>query len=318
LPLFRREPPGQRAAREALEAEQAASRESLARGGLPLHAQRRLAGLRSGGGAFTSDLSVNEFGLGKLAGLQPLSQVMGSSVYRVGWQPRPGNWSWWGGGTSQELGVLSEAWNQARRLAFGRLAQEGRAAGAHAVVGVHLTRGRHDWAADAIEYVAVGTAVRIDGLPVPEWPALTDLSAQDFWKLRSAGWDAVGVVGASTIFYIVPGWAQQRARSGLFGSGWVNQELGDFTRGLYDARRAALWRVHAEAQAVGAQGVVGVSIEQHQQEREVEQNNSTRIDLIVTFHVLGTAIVQRAAQPGDPAVRTVLDLRSVTTPGARR
>jgi hypothetical protein len=33
-----------------------------------------------------------------------------------------------------------------------------------------------------------------------------------------------------------------------------------------------------------------MSIEHHVEVREVEQNNVTREDLIVTFHVLGTAI----------------------------
>ena len=78
------------------------------RGGIPPKAQRRLAGLAAEGACFTSGLSVDEFALLRLAGVRPLAQVMGSSVYHVGWQGLP--WGSWSSlGVSQELSVLSEA-----------------------------------------------------------------------------------------------------------------------------------------------------------------------------------------------------------------
>ncbi len=329
MPLFRRggaggPPAPDREARQRAEAEQAASREALERGGLPLKAQQRLAELGAagagpgGGSSFTSDLSVNEFALGAQAGLRPLSQVMGSSVYHVGWQQMPGSWGggwgagWQPDGISQELGVLSDAWNSARRLAFGRLEQEARLVGAHAVVGVHLTRRQHEWASGAIEYMAVGTAVRIDGAPPAERPALTDLSGQDFWKLWQAGYAPLGVVGASTVFYVMPSWSTQWAQSGgFFGSGgWNNQELSDFTQALYEAREVALSRVTAEAKALGAAGVVGVAIDQSEREREVERNNRKRTDLIITFHVLGTAIGEQRDQAEGIKVTPTVALRT--------
>src|SRR5438045_1104502 len=147
MPLFRRGGEDDRDVREAAAAEQAASLEALERGGLPLRAQQRLAELGAGGGLFTSDLSVNEFALGREIGLRPLAQVMGSSIYHVGWQQNPGVWGGWqAAGVSQELTTLSEAWNSARQRAFSRLEQEARLLGAHAVVGRQLTTGRHDGA----------------------------------------------------------------------------------------------------------------------------------------------------------------------------
>src|SRR6185437_1831480 len=122
--------------------------------------------------------------------------------------------------------------------------------GADAVVGVHLTKGAHDWAAGAIEYIAVGTAVRIDGADRGGRPVLTDLSGQDTWKLWQSGYRPLGVVGASTVHYVVSGWSTQHA-SGYWSS-WANQELRDFTRGVYDARETALGRMTAEARAIGA------------------------------------------------------------------
>ncbi len=162
MPLFRRGSDDDREAQQAAAAEQAASLAALERGELPLRAQRRLGeiGKTGGSGLFTSDLSVGEFALAHAIGLRPLAQVMGSSIYHVGWQQQPGGWGMQMGAISQELTVVSEAWNAARLRAFARLEQEATLVGADAVVGVRLTVGSHDWAAGSIEYVAVGTAVR--------------------------------------------------------------------------------------------------------------------------------------------------------------
>jgi uncharacterized protein YbjQ (UPF0145 family) len=310
VPLFRRGSSGDRETRQAAEAAQSASRAALERGELPLQAQERLGTIgEEGGGFFTSDLSVAEFALVDAIGLRPLAQVLGSSIYHVGWQQRPGTWGIGVNATSQELTVVSEAWNTARLRAFARLEQEAALVGADAVVGVRLTIGRHDWAAGAIEYVAVGTAVRVDGADRAGRPALTDLSGQDYWKLRRAGHPPLGVVGASTVHYVVPGWATQQAQSG-FSASWANQELRDFTRGVYDARETALGRMTAEARQHGAVGVVGVSIGNQIERRE--SGSSNRSDLVVTFHVLGTAIGGRGADGRDFDVSPRLDLSADT------
>ena len=115
MPFFRRAGGEDREARDAAAAEQEASLEALQRGGLPLRAQRRLSEM-SRNELFTSDLSVNEFALAHSIGLRPLGQVMGSSIYHVGWQQSPGTWAGWqAAGVSQELTTLSEAWNTARQ-----------------------------------------------------------------------------------------------------------------------------------------------------------------------------------------------------------
>jgi uncharacterized protein YbjQ (UPF0145 family) len=313
MPFFRR---GREEDREpqAAEADQAASLAALERGGLPLRAEQRLAGLGSGGTFFTSDLSVNEFALARAIGLTPLGQVMGSSIYHVGWQQSPGVWAGWqAAGVSQELTTLSEAWNDARRRAFDRLAQEARLLGADAVVGVQLTSGRHDWATGAIEYVVVGTAVRVDGAGSAAEPVLTDLSGQDYFMLREAGYRPVAVVGATSVLYIVSGWQQRRAQQGMFSS-WANQELGDFTQGVYDARELALGRVSAEAHRQGAAGMVGVSLAHSVEEREASSGGSSRTDLVVTVHVLGTSIARETENvPADPPT-LALNLGSGSNP----
>lgn len=309
MPLFRRGSDDDRAARQAADARQEASLSALERGELPLRARERLAEIgKAGGGFFTSDLSVGEFALVDAIGLRPLTQVMGSSIYHVGWQQRPGAFGMQMGGISQELTVVSQAWNTARLRAFARLEQEAKLVGADAVVGVRLTVGRHDWAAGAIEYVAVGTAVRSEGVVHAERPALTDLSGQDYWKLWQAGHRPLGVVGASTVHYVVPGFATQRVQSVGFSASWVNQELTDFTRGVYDARETALGRMTAEARQQGAAGVVGVSISHEIEQREA----GGRRDLVVTFHVLGTAIGERGDDGRGLEVSPRIDLSKDT------
>jgi uncharacterized protein YbjQ (UPF0145 family) len=301
-----------REARDAAEAERTASQEALERGDLPLRARQRLTeSAEAGSGSFSSDLSVAEFALVRQIGLRPLVQVMGSSIYHVGWQQTPGSWGMQLGGASQELSVLSEAWNAARLRAFARLEQEARLVGAHAVVGVRLTTGRHDWAAGAIEYVAVGTAVRVEGAEPAERPTLTDLSGQDYWKLLRAGFQPLGVVGASTVHYVVAGWSTRQAQAG-FWSSWANKELTDFTRGVYDARETALARMTAEARNQDAGGVVGVSIVHSVEEREAGGGGTRRTDLVVTFHVLGTAIGAQRAQDVELIVSPRLDLSKDT------
>ena len=312
MPFFRRGSEDEREPRSRAQTEQAASLDALAQGALPLRAQQRLGEIgKAASGFFTSDLSVDEFALVHALGLRPISQVMGSSIYHVGWQQQPGFYGGWQpGGVSQELTVISDAWNTARLRAFARLEQEAKLVGANAVVGVHVTRGQHDWAAGAIEYVAVGTAVRAESAEPVENPALSDLSGQDTWKLWQAGYRPLGVVGASTVHYIVPGWSTQQA-SGYWSS-WANQELRDFTRGVYDARETAIGRMTAEARKIGAAGVVGVSVEHNAEERESGAGGSRRRDLVVTFHVIGTAIGERQAEGRDLDVSPRIELRKDT------
>lgn len=299
MPLFRRGGANADDVRAA-QAQQDASVAALLGGGLPTRSRERLAD--SAKGPFTSDLTVNELALAGNAGVHPVAMVTGSSVYHVGWQGMPG--SWFVQAVSQELDVVSHAWNEARRLAFSRLAQEAALVGAHAVVGLEQQVGAHDWLAGSIEYITFGTAVRLDASPSE--PVLTNLSLQDYRLLRGAGYRPVGLFGASGVFYIVSGWGQQRAQLG-WGS-WANQELKDFTRGVYDAREVVLGRVTAQAREHAAAGLVGVWFSYGIEEREVEQRGVSRIDLIVTMHALGTGITKDESGAAPQSLRLAVDL----------
>ncbi len=263
-------------------------------GHIPLQAERRLREMAQSGAPFSSTLSVNEFALSSKLGLQPLGQVLGASVHQVGWQNLPWSASW-GGGLICELDVISAAWDEARRLAFDRLAEEAGHLGADVVVGVRLHRGAHDWAAGAVDYVVNGTAARLPGSDRSGRPLLSDLSGQEVWLLNRAGYAPVGLVAATAVFFVSPSYSTQWAR---FMTNAMNQELTEFTQGVYAARESALRSLVRQASANGADGIVGVRIEQDTGMHSFRVGSSVggrgdREGLIITLQVFGTAIRAR-------------------------
>ncbi|HEY5285866.1 MAG TPA: heavy metal-binding domain-containing protein [Solirubrobacteraceae bacterium] len=309
-------------------AEQAESLARVERGGIPLGAERRLRELGEHGGAFTSDLSVGDFALCHQLGLKPVSQVMGSSIYQVGYQSTP--WpSAMGGGFMFEMQALSEAWNEVRELALGRLAQEAQHVGADAVVGVEMNTGEHDWAENAIEYVVIGTAIRHesgasgdssagagesrgdratgDGRRGRDAPVLTELSVADYAKLLSAGVEPLGVVAWSSVFFVGASYSTQMM-SGIGGLGFTqNQELPEFTQGVYSARESVVSRLADQAARLDASGVIGVRIAHGIQRTTVGAGTYSQGGLMVTFHAIGTAIREdRETIPYAP--ETIVDL----------
>ncbi len=260
--------------------------ERLSQGRLPLGAELRLMELSKNGRFFTSNLSVNELALTTGEGLRPLGQVMGSTVFHIGWQAAPIY-------QSMELVALSHAQYQARQLALSRLQQEAKLLGAHGVIGVRLDRRSYEWGTNLIEFAALGTAIAVPDQPIPEHPFVCALSGQEYYALLRSGFAPVGFAfGTCTYYHVASYTTQWASQGGLFGMGaTMNMELTDYTQAVYFARHQAQTGLAAEAARVSAEGVVGVVIEKNIQTHEVEINQQTRRDLIVEFTALGTAIV---------------------------
>lgn len=289
--------------------------ESLARieaGGIPVSAERRLKVLSTGKSAFTSGLSVAGYAILDRLGPRPVAQVLGASVHQIGWQflPQPTDW---GGEVFCELDMVTRAWDQARRRALDRLTAEARAVGADAVVGVHLRRGEHDWAAGSVDFVVAGTAIRLPGSGGGGWPVLSDLSVADYWKLHQAGYAPVGLVAATAVFFVSPSNQTQWTR---FATTTRNQELTDFTQGFYAARETALRYISSQADTHRATGIVGVRIDQSARHESYkllgygpqpgtifagqrqpggytggqQPSDQERSGLAITLHAVGTAI----------------------------
>jgi uncharacterized protein YbjQ (UPF0145 family) len=226
--------------------------------GVPDDAMRRLAQMRPGQASslFTSDLSVNEFLLVREAGFRPLGLVLGSSIYHVGVQF--GRWS-----RNQELESLSQAMYHARELAMSRMEAEADALGADGIVGVRLDIEFKEFGSDLAEFIAIGTAVKADAAPAPggTWrnrnhqPFTSDLSGQDFWTLIQAGYAPLGMTMGTCVYHV----AHQRFWQAMGNIG-QNVEIPQYTEALYDARELAMSRMQAEAEALGAEGIVGVQM----------------------------------------------------------
>ncbi|MDB5042288.1 MAG: hypothetical protein JWN27_3014 [Candidatus Eremiobacteraeota bacterium] len=254
-------------------------------GGVPLDAVSRLRRMRGEGGAplFTSDLSVSEFVLLEQMGWRPLGLVLGSSIYHVGIQY--GNFY-----QNQELQYLSAAMYEARELAMSRMEEEADVLGADGIVGVRLEVGGYAWAENALEFTAVGTAVKA---PPGEttWrthdnkPFTSDFSVQDFYKLvTSTGYVPRELVLGNCVYHIAHQGFMQAMRT--LGN---NIELTNYTEAIYDARELAMSRMQAEAEAHGADGIVGMQI--------VEKTHIWSPH-VIEFMAIGTSVEKR----GEPKI----------------
>jgi uncharacterized protein YbjQ (UPF0145 family) len=98
----------------------------------------------------------------------------------------------------------------------------------------------------------------------------SDLSVNEFLLVREAGFDPVGLVVGSSI-YQMASWSQ-------------NQEMEVLTQAMYHARELAMSRMEEEADALGADGIVGVRLEVTRHEWG---------ESLAEFVAIGTAIRSR-------------------------
>jgi uncharacterized protein YbjQ (UPF0145 family) len=339
----------------------ASSAAAVRRGTIPARCGDRLGTLRQAATPFTSGLSVNEFALLRSLGPEPLAQVMGASVVRVGWQYLPalapgsresyprrrGRYTGWqpapGPGQTNaylmryteasiqqllaynwhvevvcELDELTSAWNTVRQRALARLSEEARAAGADAVVGVQLSRCNHNLGLRTIECVVTGTAIRDTGRDRGDAaPLLTDLSVQDYWRLRQAGHEPLGLAASSAVvFASAPLWR----RLARLRTAHRNQELTELGAGFQLARARVRRVLGEQVSALGAGAVVGVEMEHevHRDKLELASSlgspdrrgwhrgrfgipyhvsgraDTARDGWVITVHGAGTAVATRS------------------------
>jgi uncharacterized protein YbjQ (UPF0145 family) len=123
--------------------------------------EQEIRGVDMGRGAFTSDLSGQEFWLVRDQGYVPLALVMGNSVFSMGIV----------GGLATalrglgrgELTEYTQLMYDARQLALSRMKHEADQLGADGIVGVDFQVIHHG--TDVMEVWAVGTAVKYAGQP---------------------------------------------------------------------------------------------------------------------------------------------------------
>ena len=111
----------------------------------------------------------------------------------------------------------------------------------------------------------------------------SDLSTNEFLLIKEAGFDPVGMVVGSSIYHV--GY-QPQYMTGGFGMGYSyqEQELSVLTQAKYNARELAMSRMEAEAQALDADGIVGVRLDTGEYEWGRD---------LVEFIAVGTAVRAR-------------------------
>jgi uncharacterized protein YbjQ (UPF0145 family) len=112
----------------------------------------------------------------------------------------------------------------------------------------------------------------------------SDLSVSELALIHDAGFEPVGMVVGSSVYHI--GWQPNYSASGGFGMGYVyqDQELDTLTAAKYQARELAMSRMEAEADALGADGIVGVRLDVGRYEWGAD---------LAEFIAIGTAVRSR-------------------------
>jgi uncharacterized protein YbjQ (UPF0145 family) len=216
------------------------------------------------------------------AGYTPKQFVIGNVAYSVGVA---------GGlfGALKSLGrgeikEFSDVFNATRHLALRRIGAEARAAGANAVIGIETRimpfRGVH-------EMLMLGTAAHHPVLgPAPQSAAVpahasqdlvtSDLTCEEMWNLASVGYMPLKLVLGTAVYSL-----------GLVGGmmamfkGMARGEISELTSLIYDAREHAIGLLRDEANAIGADDVVGITTHIHE------------LGGLIEFMAIGTAVKRR-------------------------
>jgi len=108
---------------------------------------------------WVSDLSGQDLYLLIRAGYQPIGLAFGACVYHVAHQ---GLSQWMGQQTQNvELSNYTSALYEARELAMTRMQQEAQRSRAQGIVAMRIEQKSHIWGSHVIEFLAIGTAVRL-------------------------------------------------------------------------------------------------------------------------------------------------------------
>jgi len=200
--------------------------------------------------SFTSSADGQELYCQMDAGFTPVKFAFGNVAYSIGI----------GGGIFGALRSLgrgevkeySQVFNHTRHLALERITNDARNAQANAVVGIRTTilpfQGMQ-------EMLMIGTASRHAQLPAQytQQPITSDLTNEEMWNLIYMGYMPIRLVLGVSVYSL-----------GLIGGitsafkALVRGEITELTTLIYEARENALAHITRDAEACGADDVVGV------------------------------------------------------------
>lgn len=188
------------------------------------------------------------------SGYQPLSFVFGNVAYSIGMgRGITGAFRQLAKG---EVRQYSDIFNTTRNLALERIENEAREHGANSVVGIKTTI-LPVGASGVQEMMMVGTASHnpeIDAISQSVGGVTTsDLTAEETWNVAKLGYAPIKLVLGTSVYSL-----------GLVGGimsalkNFVRGEISELTQLIYGAREESLKKVQDQAEAVGADDVIGI------------------------------------------------------------
>jgi uncharacterized protein YbjQ (UPF0145 family) len=210
-------------------------------------------------------------------GYHPVGPVVGASVSAIPLVGRYANYK-----ENVEVEVFTYGLGRARSAAIRRLRDAARDLGAHGVVGVHVDISSIPKRGNEVRVSASGTAVRAGKYPVirprnsTRHPFTAAMTGQEFSLLARAGYRPRQIVVGVCVFHIGRRSTLKAIRS-MAGNG----ELDVITNALYRSRELAMTRMQDEAEPLGADGIIGVRI---------DQKTHAWGSRVIEFLAIGTAV----------------------------
>jgi uncharacterized protein YbjQ (UPF0145 family) len=188
-------------------------------------------------------------------GYGPVKFVMGNVAYSVG--VAGGLFGSLKSLARGEVREFSDIFNATRHLALRRITEEGRAAGANAVVGIETRVMPFN---KAHEMLMIGTAAHHPALAADlAQPVSSDLTCEEMWNVARLGYMPLKLVLGTAVYSLgLVGGLKAMLKSLARG------EISDLTSLVYDAREHAIGLLKSEAAEIGADDVLGIKTHIHE------------------------------------------------------
>lgn len=208
----------------------------------------------AGAGAFTTSADGQELFCQWDAGYQPVGFVFGNVAYSIGVaRGLMGSIRQMAKG---EVKQYSDIFNQTRNAALERLENEARSLNANSVVGVRTTI-LPVGESQVHEMIMIGTAsynpqianvtANVDGITT------SDMTAEETWNVAQMGYAPLKLVLGTSVYSLGVVGGVKAALENL-----VKGEVNELTQLIYGAREQSLKRVQEQADAIGADHVLGI------------------------------------------------------------
>lgn len=152
-----------------------------------------------------------------------------------------------------EVKEFSDMYNHTRHLALERLEQEAAERGCNAVVDI-ITR-ILPFGPGVREMIMVGTGSHNAALGQPKVPVTSELTGEELWNLTQLGYAPLRLVLGTSVYAL----GFVGGLSAFFQS-FARREINEVTRLVYDARANCLAHIESEAEALRADGVIGIKV----------------------------------------------------------